>query len=190
MSTRLASLLLVALPWLVACEDKPCDRETDPECIYRFAMIRDTTPLTALKKTGTDGADIFGVVLYHDTLTTPIPATQVHACASGPGDNHLAVDCNYVLSAGEATCGTEIFDYTALGGKNGYVIVNFGGEIIDTGDIIRVYECGAGDNDDDYDETYEVSVGINSDPNDPSWIVCGAEQSGQEDCDVDLDPGE
>ena len=187
MSVRTLLPLVLIAPLAMACEDKPCNRNTDPECVYRFAMIKDVTPLTDLKKTGTDGADIYGVVLFHQMLTNPILATQVHACGFGPGNNSLADDCNYTLSAGTSTCGTTDYDYTALGGKGGYVIVNFGGEIIDTDDIVRVYECDAGDNDDDYDEDYQVYVGVSSDPNDPSWFLCGETTSGLTDCTVNLD---
>ncbi len=167
----------------------PCNQKTDPDCVYRFVMIRDTVPPAGFTGTQTEGVDIYGVQLFHTLLANPTDAQQVHDCQFGSGDNSAATDCEYVVATHESACSGDegAADYVSLGGEGGYVIVSFGGEVMSTDDIIRVYECETGTNGDNIEETYEVWTGVSTDPEDPSWLLCGDKMTGTEDCDVDLD---
>jgi hypothetical protein len=131
---------------------------------YHYVMVTDLTDPDISSPTSTAGADIDAIELEADGDS--FFATRVDDFAEGPGDNDFGDDPNEALNSPEGECPTSgSANYYSLGGTGGFIIVSFAQlQQIQTGDTIRVYECGA------TEEDYQAEVGVGTDPSDPNWV--------------------
>jgi hypothetical protein len=212
-SYRLLAVFCVAMAgaYLSACQlSESCDPNTDPNCVvdggtdagadttvdtstdegggfqtYHYVLIQDLENPNTSSPTHTAGVDIDAVGLTKNGAAE-IYAAQVHECNFGPGDNAHATNCNLALGAPQNGCSpTGTPDYVSLGGDGGYIIVSFTNLAeIDTGNTLRVYECGSQQNPGATAEHFDASVGVATTLNDPHWVACITNGTGIAECTV------
>jgi hypothetical protein len=184
-----AALLVGALP---GCPlDEECDPDTDPDCVadapdagsgetrpYQFVLVED------LEEAGTLGVELDAVALIKGGTT--IYADQAQECILGEGTTDKN-DCNRALgppdnATGQCTPSDDF--YVNLGGTGGSLVVSFNGLTeINTGDQIRVYDCGF------VPDEYRILVGTETSATAGNWVVCTPSASGIGECTVpDLPP--
>jgi hypothetical protein len=189
---RIALTILAPLAGTVLLQSGcrvPCNRLNDSECIYRYVMVVDKVNPDRSSDSHTVGADISAVSLFHNVLKEEIPASDIPLCEFGPGDNVDAQNCEYALGDSSDLCRTDdatAIDYVSLGGVGGHLIAVFDGEVIDDKDIVRVYECARREFGDRKYDYYDIFVGTNDDPTDPSWVLCEEWATYVTDCSPDF----
>jgi hypothetical protein len=152
------------------------DTDADQFRPYRYVLILDQESID------TGGIELDAVALIQGGET--YYADDWHECIQGPGIENVTTtrDCNMALGspnneAGE--CESDDTFYVNLGGLGGSIIVSFDAEReIETGDAIRVYECGRVADD------YKVDVGVGTSVTDPDWVRCLEDGSGVAECTV------
>ena len=188
---------------LLSCEvEEACDPETDPDCeanadggtqqdgstnmdgsaqslSYAYVLIEDN------ESTSTTGIELDAVELIKGSQS--FYATSVEACSQGPGISGSSnTDCNQALGSPESSsdeCTSSDSFFVNLGGQGGSIVVSFEGLTeVETGDTIRVYECGSSSSG-NYDE-YTVKVGVSTSASDSNFVTCGSIGNGTSECTV------
>ncbi len=134
---------------------------------YAYVLVGD--------RSSTDLSSTAGIDLEGIRLDTPsggiFYSTLVHECEFGPGREDEA-DCSGLV-------GSPGSESVSLGGDGGTVIVSFGGEYIESGATITVYEDGY-----ESGELYDIYVGDTTSSNTGTWTTCAAGATGEFPCEV------